>query len=216
MIGFNWFVAGGPVGWIILLCFLLALAVFLERLLHLRRAQIHYRDFLQGVFNVLEKDHIDEAVAICEETPGPVACLLRTAILHRQAPRETLRDELDNAGRAEISRMERRLVVIATIAQLTPLLGLLGTLLGMLETVLVLREQTPLVQATDMTDGLLRALITSAAGLMVAIPCYAMFNLLVVRIDRIVLEMEQACSEIVAFVSGRFALVTSTKGAARP
>jgi biopolymer transport protein ExbB len=203
MHGSNWLSEGGPVIWIILFCGAMALAVFAERLFHLRRAHIQYRDFLKGVFNNLDRDHVNEAVMICEETPGPVASLLRTAILNRHEPRETIGEALDHVGRAEISRLERRLVVLATLAQVTPLLGLLGTFLGLIETVLTLREQAPLVQSADITDGLLRALIASAAGLMVAIPCYGMFNLLVVRIDRIVLDMEQASSEILAFVTAR-------------
>ncbi|MDD5705368.1 MAG: MotA/TolQ/ExbB proton channel family protein [Kiritimatiellae bacterium] len=191
---------GGPVLWIIAFCGLAALTVFFERLLHLRRARIRYTDFLGGVFNILDRHNINEALTLCDDAPGPVVHLMRTAILHRDAPRETLREVLENAGYAEISRMERRLVILATIVQVAPLLGLLGSLLGVLETVLVMRNQAPLVQATDLTGGLVRALVTSIAGLMVAIPAYAMFNLLVIRIDRIVLDMQQASSEITAFM----------------
>ena len=200
MIGWDTMLEGGPVFWIIAGCGVVALAVFGERMLHLRRARIRYGDFLKGVFNILEKGNVSEALALCEEAPGPVVHLVRTAILHRDAPRETLRDALDNAGHAEISRMERRLVILGTIVQLAPLLGLLGSFLGVLETVLVLRNQAPLVQSVDVTGGLVRALVTSVAGIMVAIPAYAMFNLLVIRIDRIVLDMEQATSEIAAFM----------------
>ena len=201
MIDWNLLREGGPVFWIIAALGLLSAVVFLERLLHLRRAHILYGDFLKGVFNIYAKGNVDEAVALCEEAPGPVAHLMRTAILHRDSPHGALRDALDNAGHAEISRMERRLSMIATIVQIAPLLGLLGTFLGVLETVLVLRRQVPLVESMDVTTGLLRALLTSVAGIAVAIPGYAMFNLLVVRIDRIVLDMEQATAEITTFMA---------------
>ena len=82
------------------------------------------------------------------------------------------------------------------------MLGLLGTVLGLVEFLLVMDAQVPLVQSADMLGGLLRALVTTAAGLMVAVPCYAMFNLLVIKIDRIVLDMERAGSDIVAFLAG--------------
>ena len=137
---------------------------------------------------------------LCDEAPGPVAHLMRTAIKQHDEPPETLRYILDNASHAEVSRMERRLGVLATIVQVAPLLGLLGALLGVLETVLVMRQQAPLVQSVDITTGLTRALIASIAGLMVAIPAYAMFNLLVIRIDRIVLDMEQATNDILSFM----------------
>lgn len=191
---------GGPVFWGVVCLGFAAVGVFLERLLHLRRARIRYEDFLAGVFNILAKGNIREALALCDEAPGPVVHLMRTAIKHRDEPLELLRHVLDNAGHAEISRMERRLGVLATIVQIAPLLGLLGSLLGVLETVLVLRQQAPLVQSTDVTGGLVRALIASIAGLMVAIPSYGMFNLLVIRIDRIVLDMEQASSDILSFM----------------
>lgn len=194
---------GGPVFWVIVFTGLASVAVFLERLLHLRRARIHYADFLEGVFNILAKGNVREAQALCDEAPGPVAHLMRMAITNRDEPREVLRQVLDNAGHAEISRMERRLGVLATIVQIAPLLGLLGSLLGVLETVLILRSQAPLVQSVDVTGGLVRALVAAIAGLMVAVPAHAMFNLLAIRIDRIVLDMEQASSDIISFMGRR-------------
>ena len=196
----QWLMEGGPVAWVITVLGTGAFLVFVERALHLHRARIDYRDFLKGLYTILGRGNFDEALAICEETPGPVACLVRTAIMHRTASQEDLRSALDDVGHAEISRMERRLSVLATAAQVAPLLGLLGTILGLLESLLVMRDQAPFLQSVDVTGGLLRALITTAAGLMAAIPCYAMFNLLVVKIDRIVLDMEQASTDVVAFL----------------
>ena len=191
---------GGPVFWVICLCGIVAVAVFIERLVHLRRARISYSDFLNGVFNILEKGKIREALSLCDEAPGPVVKLMHTAIVNRNESHDTLRQTLENAGQAEISRMERRLVILSTIIQGAPLLGLLGTLLGILEMVLEMRNNLPLVYSTDLTGGLVRSLICAIAGLIVAIPSYAMFNLLVIRIDRIVLDMEQATSDIMAFM----------------
>ena len=199
----NWFTQGGPVLWIILVCGLAAVLVFLERMLHLRRAAISHRDFLQGVCNVLDRGNPDEAVQICEEAPGPVPALIRAAILHRHEPRHTLAEAIGNVGRAEIARLERRVSMVATIGQIAPLLGLLGTVFGILETVVVLRDQQPLIDAVRVTDGLLRALITTAAGLIVAVPCFVMHNLLLVQIDRLVLDMESAETEIIAHLTSR-------------
>ena len=192
---------GGPVFIIICLAGLAALAVFLERIVKLRQARIRYEDFLNGVFNILEKGKVREASALCDDSPGPVVRLMRAAILHRDEPGEALRQILDNTGRAEISRMERRLAALSTIMQAAPLLGLLGSLLGILGTVQTMRGELPLVQTLDITDGLVSALVTSIAGLAVAIPSFAMYNILVVRIDRIVLDMEQASGDILAFMS---------------
>ena len=199
----NWFGQGGPLLWVVLICGLVAVVVFLERMLHLRRAAINHRDFLQGVRNVLDRGNPDEAVQICEEAPGPVPALIRAAILHRLEPRPVLAEAIGNVGRAEIARMERRVAVVATIGQIAPLLGLLGTVFGILETVLVLRDQQPLIYAVQVTDGIWRALITTAAGLIVAVPCFIMHNLLIVQIDRMVLDMAAAETEITAYLLAR-------------
>jgi biopolymer transport protein ExbB len=175
--------------------------VLFERLLTLRRAQIDYMDFITGVFNVLENENVEEAIMLCEETPGPVAAVAPTAIQHRNAARDALREAVDNTGRAEISKMERRVASIAVTCQVAPLLGLLGTLIGVFHIVNALHAQAPLVQNTDLTAGLTQALVSAVAGLIVAIPCYVMFTMLMVRIERIVLEMEAGASEIVAYLT---------------
>jgi biopolymer transport protein ExbB len=195
---------GGPVLWLILGSGVLAFGVFIERALHLHRARIKSEDFLKGIMNVVGRENIAEAVALCDETPGPVAYIVKTAIQHRDGGRQEMRDAVENASLAEISRMERRLVVLATVAQSAPLLGLLGTVLGMVESLIVMQAQAPLIQSADMLGGLLRALVTTAAGLTVAVPCYAAFNLLVVKIDRLVLDMERATTEIIPFLHRRF------------
>lgn len=192
---------GGPVFVVICLAGIAAVAVFVERIIKLRQARIRYSDFLSGVFNILEKGNIREATALCDDSPGPVVQLMHAAIVHRDEPFESIRQILDSTGRAEISRMERRLAVLSTITQGTPLLGLLGALLGLCNSVLIMRSNMPVVQSLDVTNGLVSALVDVIAGLAVAIPSYVMYNILVLRIDRIVLDMEQASGDILAFIS---------------
>jgi biopolymer transport protein ExbB len=193
---------GGVVIWVILAIGILALGVFIERSFKLHVARIRADDFVSGVINILRRNNIKEAITICEDTTGPVAHIVRTAIMHRNADKDDLIRILEDASQAEISRMERRLVVIATIAQVAPMLGLLGTVLGLLDGFLVMRASAPLVQSVHFTDSMLKALTTTAAGLIVAIPCYAAYNLLVIKIDRIVLDMERARSAMLAFLVG--------------
>ncbi len=195
--------AGGPLLAAIIILGVIALGVFLERALHLHRARIDETDFMQGIFNIIRRGNITEAITLCEETPGPVARLMATAINRRDAPRQIIADELDQAGRAEISRMERRLSVIALIAQIAPLLGLLGTVIGILKALLAIRAQAPFVQSINITDGLIMGAVNTAAGLLVAIPCFIGFNVLVVKIDRLVLDMRHACSEAMHFFSAQ-------------
>src|SRR5690242_9160967 len=121
---------GGPMTWLLLVMSAVVIVVFVERLLHYHRAQINSTEFLNGVRNVLKRDNVVEALSICDATPGPVARLVKTAILNRDHGRERVRESLDDAGLAEVPRLEEKLNLLATIAQIAPLLGLLGTVLG--------------------------------------------------------------------------------------
>src|SRR3954470_24759868 len=122
--------SGGPMLWVILFTSAVAIAVFIERFLHCHRAQINSAEFLNGVRTVLKRENVVEALSICDATPGPVAKLVKTAILNRDYGRERVRESLEEAGLAEVPRLEEKLNLLATIAQITPLLGLLGTVLG--------------------------------------------------------------------------------------
>ena len=193
---------GGLVAWVIVASGVVALAVFLERVLHLHRARIKSEDFLAGILNNLKRGNINEALAICDDTPGPVASIVRTAIVNRATGPEALRSAIETVGRTEISRMERRLVTLATVAQVAPLFGLLGTVVGMIKALQVMRAQAPLVQSGDVMGGLMQALVTTAAGLAVAVPCYIAFNFLVGKVEKIVIDMERSASDIQAYFSG--------------
>src|SRR5580704_16462107 len=117
---------GGPMMWVILVASATAITVFIERALYCHRAQINSTEFLNGVRTVLKRDNIVEALSICDATPGPVARLVKTAILNRDHGRERVRESLEEAGLVEVPRLEEKLSLMATIAQVAPLLGLLG------------------------------------------------------------------------------------------
>src|SRR6201990_468081 len=125
---------GGPMLWVILFASAVAIGVFIERMLHCHREQINSAEFLNGVRTVLKRDNVVEALSICDATPGPVARLVKAAILSRDKGRERVREALEKAGLAEVPRLEEKLNLLATIAQLSPLLGLLGTVLGFVKT----------------------------------------------------------------------------------
>lgn len=194
---------GGPMLWVILGCGVVGLGVFVERSLHLHRARIKAEDFVAGIMNIVKRGNIEESLTICRETPGPVARVVMTAILNRRAERDEMRRAVEDAALSEISRMERRLVAVSTVAQIAPLLGLLGTVLAFIEFLLAMQANLPLVETADVLGAMLRALTSTAAGLCVAVPAYVGFNLLVVKIDRIVLDMNRAGSEMMAFLGTR-------------
>src|SRR5436309_2751340 len=183
---------GGVMLWLILLTSAVAVAVFIERFLHFHRAQINSMEFLNGVRTVLKRDNVVEALSICDATPGPVAHLVKTAILNRDNGRERVREAIEEAGLTEVPRLEEKLSLLATIAQLAPLLGLLGTVLGFIELFAKLREAGLHAHVGLLAGGVWQALICAAAGLAVAIPIHAGYNYLVNRVNSIVLDMERA------------------------
>src|SRR3954452_15493936 len=132
---------GGLVLWIILFSSAVAVVGFIERFLHCHRAQINSTEFLNGVRTVLKRENVVEALSICDATPGPVARLVKTAILNRDNGRERVRESLEEAGLAEVPRLEEKLNLLATIAQLAPLLGLLGTVLGFIKTFMLMQKE---------------------------------------------------------------------------
>ena len=194
--------SGGLTLWLILLLSAVAAVVFVERFLHLHRAQINSVEFLNGVRTVLKRNNVVEAISICEATPGPVARLVRTAILNREHGRERVREALELAGLAEVPRLEEKMNLLATIAQLAPLCGLLGTVIGFIQAFYGMQQAGLSAHVGQLSDGVWKGLVCAAAGLAVAIPAHAAHAYLVSRVNSIVLAMERAATEIVTILTG--------------
>jgi biopolymer transport protein ExbB len=192
---------GGAMIWLILLAGAVALAVFVERVLYCHRAQINSVEFLNGVRNVMKRANVVEAISICDATPGPVARLVKTAILNRDKGRDRVRESVEEAGLTEVPQLEERLNLLATIAQIAPLLGLLGTILGFIDVYKVIGTEGLYSNIKLLSVGVWHALICAAAGIAVAIPAHAGYNYLVSRVNKIVLDMERAAAEIVNIVT---------------
>lgn len=187
--------------WVLLLTSAIALAVFIERLLYYHREQINSAEFLNGVRNVLKRDNVVEALSICDATPGPVARLVKTAIMNRDRGRDRLRESLEEAGAVEVPRLEEKLNLLATVTQIAPLMGLLGTALGFIHLFATIQQEGAYAHMDLLASGVWEALVCTAAGLALAIPCYTGYNYLVGRVNSIVLDMERAATEILNFLA---------------
>ena len=200
------FASGGVFAWILLAFGAIALALFADLWLRLRGAGVNVGDLIGGIKNLLSRGGVEEALSQCEETGGPAAAVMRAAVTHRDAPSEALREALEAAGHAEVARMERRLAPLLTLGQAAPLLGLLGALFGLYETLAAANAgaEAHLVQAADLTRGAARAIGAAASGLVVALFCHLFYNAIIVRIDRLILDMERVASDMTAhFIAGR-------------
>ena len=192
---------GGPVMWLILIAAATAAVVFVERALYCHRSQINSAEFLNGVRTVIKRGNIVEAIAICDATAGPVARLVKAAILNREHGRERVREAVEEAGLTEVPRLEEKLNLLATIAQIAPLLGLFGTVLGFIDVFGQLEQAGLYAHIQLLSHGVWKALICAAGGIAVAIPAHAGYNYLVSRVNKIILDMERAAAEVVNIVT---------------
>ena len=186
--------------WVIIALAAAALFITVERLFHFHRCQIDTRDFLEGIFNNLKRNNLVETVSICDDTPGPVAHLVRAAVLRAGASEKDIVQAVDEVTQVEIARLERNIPALATIAQVAPLLGLLGTVVGMIQAFEHIRGAAT-INLSSLAPFMESALICTASGLVVAIPSYLFYNFLVTRVQAIINEMNMAASEIVYFLT---------------
>jgi len=177
-------VKGGPVMIPLLFCSVLAVAVALERLWYLYSTRGDSEDLMDEVKLALSQGKLLEAVQIAKRSRSQVAALIATGIAYSDRPREELKELLDEVGRDEVYKMERRLVVLDLVATVSPLLGLLGTVTGIIRTFNVIGALQGLGSPQDLSLGIAEALITTAAGLIIAIPTVAVYQWISSIIDR--------------------------------
>ena len=188
---------GGLLIWPILICSIISIGIFAERLFYFHRATIHVGEFLQGLSNLLQRRNFAEALHESAGTPGPVARVIHAAIIRHDAPRSELRDIVQEAGQLEVPKLERYLGVLATLAFLAPLIGLLGTVTGMLEAFGTITSNGGFATVTELSSGVYKSLLTTAAGLVVATPTFVAYSYLSSRVNSLMHDMERAGIEIV-------------------
>ena len=191
----------GALMWPIIFCAVVSLFIVIERLFHYHRCQINTRDFIQGIFNNLKRSNVVETISICDDTPGPIAHMTRAAVIRAGHDVRDIEQAIEEVSLSEIPRLEKNLNILATIAHITPLLGLLGTVTGMIKAFHAIGPKAAYINLQSLAPYVSEALFTTAAGLAVAIPTYAFYNLLVTRVETIVNEMELAATEIIYFLS---------------
>jgi len=195
------FSRGGPMMWVLVVLALIGLVLFIERTLFLHRGQIpSSKAFLSGIKNALAKRRLVEALTLCEEAPGPVAAVVKAALLQADAPAEEMRFHVQEAAVIELPALERRLGAIAAIAQVAPLVGLLGTVLGMVTTFRAFEQGGNYAMAGALSAGMWQALLSAAGGLMIAVPAHLAYHFLSGRVRAILRDVEWAANEIMKYL----------------
>lgn len=185
---------------VVLLMAAVVAVLFLERTLFLHRNQIRSKPFLDGIKNTLERRRLVEALTLCEETPGPVAAVVKAALLHAGQDAEKMRYAVQEAAVVEIPALERRLGSIAAIGQVAPLVGLIGTILGMIMTFHAFMQGGSYATASALAEGMWQALIVAAGSLIVAVPTHLAYHFLSGRVRALVRDVEWAANEIMRYL----------------
>ncbi len=190
------YIKGGICMHPLLLCAILGLVLIIERMWTLWRARIDTRNLMIDVVRALRQEGPRAALRVCEGTRGPIANMLHSGLLRSHRGADAVEKAIHTAGSIEMAFLERGLLALATISNVAPLLGFLGTVTGMIKAfgAIAAAEQ---VSAKVVASGIEEALITTAAGLMIAVPVSAFYAYFVLAIDRFVLEMEEASAELV-------------------
>ena len=187
-------------GWLmVVLTFLsmVAVGVFAERIFYFKRCRMNVSEFLAGVLALVRRQSFREAMERCEDGHGPAVAVVRTAIYKRHLPAGELREIVREIAQLEIPQLESNISLLGTIGYVAPLLGLLGTVTGMIEAFVKINRTSGTASVGDLSQGIYMALITTAAGLVVAVPCYLAHNFLVAQVHSIVADMERAGIETI-------------------
>lgn len=181
---------GGFIMYPLLLCSIAGLAIVIEKLITLRRKKVIIPEVISVLDNIKGPGDTGLALSICEKHKGPFANIIRIGLENRDLPREELKEVLNDEGRQEVHQLERGLVILETIAAIAPLLGLLGTVIGILKVFNVISVMG-VGQATALSGGISEALITTIVGLSIGIPAVVVFNLFANKAERLILEIEK-------------------------
>jgi biopolymer transport protein ExbB len=198
--GANW----NMVLFIIIACSVASFTVFIERLLQLKRSEINTNQFIIFIRKAIQNGNIVEAIQICEQSGGSIAAIIKAGLLKHNKAKEQIESAMEIAGLVEIARLEKNAKILSLISHISPLIGLLGTVLGFIQAFAEMRLSGLVdISATRIGEAMEYALVTTAAGLVVAIPSVLAYNYIVSRVESFVLEIQTTSAEIVEMLLER-------------
>lgn len=182
------------------LCSIVALAITIEKSLSLRRKIVIIPEVVNILENIKGPDDVGLALSICEKHEGPFANVIRVGLESRHLPKEEIKETLVDAGRQEVRTLERGLVILETVAGISPLLGLLGTVIGILKVFNVI-STLGVGQAAALSGGISEALITTVVGLVIGIPAVVVFNYFTHKAENFIMDIEKYSSALLKTVT---------------
>jgi biopolymer transport protein ExbB len=180
------------------ICSLVGVAIFIERLMYLGKIDIDTDSLLIELKTAIERGDIAEAVHLCEKRPGAVSNIIRAGICQHERGREYIENSMELRGMIEVAKMEKNARILSIIANIAPLIGLLGTVLGFIRAFGEMRMSSLVeISSTQIGEAMEYALVTTAAGLVVAIPAVLAYNYIVSRVEGITVEIQATAAEVV-------------------
>ena len=188
---------GGPMMWPLGLCSVVALAFAVERFINLRSGKVVPVGIVQSVEDAVESGRVEETLRLCETDPRPAARIFTAGLRHRASSAETMEHAMEEVGRREVSRLRDNILPLNVIANIAPLLGLLGTVFGMILAFKEVAGGAGLGKPELLATGIYQALVTTAVGLSIAIPTLALYYYFNGRIVRILRRIDDVASRLV-------------------
>lgn len=191
------FLKGGIVMWPILLCSLICLAIIIDKYILIRRARINIPTFMVKIRGLLKKKDVDGAIQLCLENKTPFTHIIRKGLRKYKYGHERVKEVIEEAGKQEISKLENGLSVLGTISGITPMLGFLGTVIGLVSTFITMQELQGAATLMDLAGGIWQALISTIFGLIVGIIALIFYNYFISLIKKIVAHLEIVSTDVV-------------------
>lgn len=192
---------GGIVLWVIMALSVVGAAIIIERILYFRRISVDEDKLFQRIKASVEKGHFDEAMSICDNNLSPLSALIKVGIEHRDYPELAQKEVLKDAANQEVPKLERNVSALGTIAHIAPLLGLLGTVTGTMQAFGVLGRFGAVADPSILAKGVSEALVTTVAGIVVAVPAVIFYNYLVTKVNLILIRMENQVTALILMIN---------------
>lgn len=189
--------AGGPLMIPLVICSVIAIYIFVERLRTVNKANVSSDSFMTKIKELVQKGDINGAKILCAQYDNPVARMIEKGVSRIGSPLKNIEASIENVGKIEVFRLEKNLSVLATIAGAAPMIGFLGTVIGMVSAFIAIAQEEGSVSPKLLADGIYTAMITTVAGLIVGIIAYLAYNFLVTRVSKVVHKMEYSSIEFI-------------------
>ena len=190
----NMGIGGNIVMAVLLLLSILAIYILIERYFAIRKQSLEDEDFLMSIRKFVEEKNIDQAKKLCKNTDSPISRMIEKGLDRIDKPMTDISSAIENQGKLEIYKMDNKIANLATISGAAPMIGFLGTVIGMIIAFQKMARETT-VSPADLAGGIYTAMITTAAGLVVGIIAYISYNYLVNKVDKVIFQLEARTTE---------------------